>query len=205
MREILERLQRELPILEPVHHETNRGYGAAVRTGLAAGQAGCHGYALVMDSDLTNDPRCIHQFLGFMERAVDLIKASRYVPGGAMVGVPFHRVLISIVGNRLASLLLGVPIADCTNGFRPIRLALWERIGVGEPGFASIMEEMYWAAFLGASFAVVPYTLTAHSGGQSASHFRDKPRVFLDYLRCPLRTRLGSRPGGQLNSGRRGK
>lgn len=191
---ILAELLREFPSLVVATHPRNWGYGAAVQTGIKRAAAAGLDYALFMDSDLTNDPKYIPAFVEQMRRGVDLIKGSRYVPGGGMVGVPRHRVVVSVVGNRLAAWLLGVPVADCTNGFRAVRLDLLARMELHERGFAVIMEELYLATCLGATFAEVPHILTSRKAAQGASRFQYRPAVFARYLKYPLKAFLGIRP-----------
>ena len=85
--EILRRLEKELALFDVAAHAANAGYGAALMTGarMAAKQGAV--YCLFMDSDLTNDPADIPKFTARMRDGFDLIKASRFVPGGGMDGV----------------------------------------------------------------------------------------------------------------------
>lgn len=191
--EILHRLAGECPRLTVLHHVRNLGYGRAILTGASGARRLGLTYVLFMDSDLTNDPKYISAFVEQMRRGVDLIKGSRYVPGGAMVGVPLRRVVVSVVGNRLAGGLLGVPVADCTNGFRAVRLDLLARMELQERGFAVIMEELYLAKCLGATFAEVPYVLSSRTASQGGSRFRYRPAIFARYLKYPLKAFLGIR------------
>src|SRR4051812_41216330 len=80
--EVLESAEKGNSILAVVTHEKNLGYGKALLTGgSAALQLGC-AFVIFMDSDLTNDPRFIRILAEKMEEGCDLVKASRYIPGG---------------------------------------------------------------------------------------------------------------------------
>jgi dolichol-phosphate mannosyltransferase len=193
--ETLDGLRRECPGLLVERHAHNRGYGQALLTGIARARAEGFVYALFMDSDLTNDPKYIPSFVDRMLEGVDVIKGSRYVVGGGMTGVPWHRVAVSVVGNKIAGWLLGVPVADCTNGFRAVKLDLLAKMRLTEPGFSVIMQELYFARFLGASFCEVPHTLTSRTAELRASSFRYRPGVFAQYLKYPIKAFLGIRPG----------
>jgi hypothetical protein len=149
-----------------------------------------------MDSDLTNDPACLPAFLTRMSEGYDLIKASRYAPGGRVVGVSAWKVLISAVGNRIARLLFGLPLTDSTNGFRAIRTTIFSRLDITEPGFSSIMQEIYQAKFLTRSFCEVPCTLTARPAQRRKSSFSYRPSVLYAYLKYPIRSFLGLSPRG---------
>jgi len=188
---ILQDLSRTHARLDVVTHPVNRGYGSALVSGSARAAERGFEYTLFMDSDLTNSPEDIPRFAQRMAEGVDVIKASRYVAGGRMVGVPWQRAIISRVGNGLARRLYRLSVHDCTNGFRAVRTSLLARMDLRERGFPVIMEELYWCRFLTRSFAEVPVTLT--NAGRVSS-FRYRPSVFLTYLRYPLRAFFGVQP-----------
>jgi glycosyltransferase involved in cell wall biosynthesis len=192
--EVLTCVHADLPQLVTIRHPQNRGYGAAVRTGVEEAARRGYDYVLFMDSDLTNDPRYIPDFVARMEEGYDVIKASRYVKGGGAQGVPAWKRAVSRLGNRLARRLLGLPVHDCTNGFRAVKTRLLARMRLTEPRFAVIMEELYQAKYVARTFVEVPHTLTARVGARRPSSFSYRPSVLWSYLKYPLRAALGRRP-----------
>jgi glycosyltransferase involved in cell wall biosynthesis len=90
------------PGIRVIHHERNRGKGAALRTGFAA----AHGdVVLVQDADLEYDPEDYHALLQpILAGKADVVLGSRFVGGGP------HRVLYywHYVGNRLLTTLSNV-------------------------------------------------------------------------------------------------
>jgi len=191
---ILERVAPATPLLQVVTHPTNRGYGAALRTGVEAAHEGRFDYVLFMDSDLTNSPADVPRFVAEMERGADVVKATRYSGGGGVSGVPFSRWIVSAVGNRIARALFGVPIHDCTNGFRAVKVSLLERMALRERRFPVIMEELHWCRFLARTYAEVPVVLTARRADQRPTAFVYRPSVFWSYLKYPLLAFLRRRP-----------
>ena len=191
---ILDGLASSFPLLEVLHHPQNRGYGAALRSGVEAAADGGFEYVLFMDSDLTNHPADIPRFVVEMQKGFDVVKATRYSLGGRVSGVPFYRVAISAVGNQIARFLLGIPLHDSTNGFRAVRLTLLMELKLSENKFPIIMEELYWLKFRTRSFTEIPVKLTNRSADQRATTFVYHPRVFWNYLKYPLRAFLGRRP-----------
>ncbi len=187
-------LASEESLLTVVRHATNRGYGAAIVTGAREAFERGFEYVLFMDSDLTNDPVDIPRFLDAIDRGVDVVKATRYSLGGDVVGVSASKVFVSKVGNRVARLLMRVPIHDCTNGFRAVRTSALARMKLTETEFPVIMEELFWCRWLGLSFAEVPVTLSRRSTEQRSSAFRYAPRVFWDYLKYAVRSAFGLAP-----------
>lgn len=185
-RELLENLRRDSGDIEVVHHDVNQGYGAALRTGARrALDFGCE-WVLFMDSDLTNPPTDVIRFHDLLGDSVDYVKASRYLPTGRVVGVPWQRRAVSVIGNRLAALLSGVPITDLTNGFRAIRTAAFLDMPLSERGFAIILEELYWARRMGLRLAEVPTVLTNRAAEQRSSSFGYRPAVLWSYGRYAL-------------------
>jgi dolichol-phosphate mannosyltransferase len=197
--EILQQLSPSLPRLRVLTHPQNCGYGRALRTGVEQARRDGYDYALFMDSDLTNDPTDIPRFVAEMERGTDVIKASRYVGTGRMEGVPLHRALISRLGNQAARLLFGLGLRDCTNGFRAVRVPILAQMDLRENGFPIIVEELYQAKFLAATYAEVPVVLTSRQRDGRRTSFSYWPSTFCKYLRYAVKARLGIRPS------RRGK
>jgi dolichol-phosphate mannosyltransferase len=191
--EVLSGLGPALGRLIVVRHSTNRGYGAGLRSGIAAAAAEGLEYVLFMDSDLTNDPAYLADFAQQMANGADVIKASRYVAGGGVEGVPEWRERLSVVGNAVARLLFRLPVRDCTNGFRAVRTDLLTAIDLEETGFAVIMEELYRLRPLAQSYAEVPIVLTARTDDLRPSSFSFGPRALLRYLKYPVLSFLRGR------------
>jgi len=96
-------------------HAINKGYGAALKTGVRFAIDNNYEYVVFMDSDLTNHPKYLKDFYEKMLEGYDYIKASRYCPGGGMSGVSWQRRLISFWGNKVARLMFApraVSVAD---------------------------------------------------------------------------------------------
>jgi dolichol-phosphate mannosyltransferase len=169
-----------------LRHDVNRGYGAGLGTGVVEAHRRGLAYVLFMDSDLTNDPAYLSAFASHMAEGVDVIKASRYVPGGGTRGVPLWRSSLSRLGNMTARVLFGLPVLDCTNGFRAVRTDLLASIHLQENGFAVIMEELHRLRPHARSYAEVPNVLGARSVEHGRSSFSFGPVAMARYLKYPL-------------------
>ena len=100
-----------------VRHETNRGLGAAVRTGLrAAVEAGASAVAY-LDADLEYYPEDIPRLVEpILEGRADYVLGSRF-PGGAR-GMRLHRRLGNYAFTALLVVLTGRRISDGQTGMR---------------------------------------------------------------------------------------
>ncbi|HOW43040.1 MAG TPA: glycosyltransferase family 2 protein [Candidatus Omnitrophota bacterium] len=181
-------------IVTVIVHPRNKGYGAALRTGIAFAIDNGYEYVLFMDSDLTNHPRYLRAFYDRMLEGVDYIKASRYGKNAGVSGVPWHRRLVSFCGNSVARLLSGVPLHDLTNGFRAVKTSLLAKIRLTENGFAVIMEELFLVKPLARSYAEIPYVLTSRTAGQGKTHFTYDLKTYAAYLRYALKSARVRRP-----------
>jgi dolichol-phosphate mannosyltransferase len=191
---ILDRLAGELPQLEIVRHERNAGYGAALRSGIRRAAEANFDYALFMDSDLTNSPEDISRFVEKMKEGYDMIKASRFIAGGRMEGVPWRRGIFSHTGNFVARALFGLGLQDCTNGFRAVKVEILRRMNLRESGFPIIVEELYQAKSLARTFSEVPVVLTSRAGDHRPTSFSYKPKTLRKYLGFALKAFFGIRP-----------
>lgn len=110
-----------------LHRGGKLGLGTAYIAGFKYALANGYDAAFEMDADFSHDPRYLPNFLAKIERA-DLVIGSRYIPGGSTPNWSPGRRLISGCGNLFARVVLGMPIHDCTAGFRCYRRAVLKNI-----------------------------------------------------------------------------
>src|SRR5262245_24918668 len=111
------------PRLHCLHRGGKQGLGTAILAGMR--YAIDHGYQYVvnLDADFSHAPRDLPALITGMEPsehspAADVMIGSRYVPGGAIVGWPLKRHLMSRGVNVYARRMLGLAAKDCSAGFR---------------------------------------------------------------------------------------
>ena len=152
-----------------IQHEQNQGLAAAIRTGLVAGAEGAepHDVVVTMDADRTQRPEAILLMLEKIEAGCDLVIASRYRKGANVVGVPWHRNLLSLGGRVLFQTLFPTKgVRDYTCGARAYRVGLLhdmiEQFGdnlVSEEGFSCMVDVLLKARSLKPKFGEVPINL----------------------------------------------
>ena len=92
------------------------GLGSALRDGInAAIDEGCH-HVLTMDADLSHDPMDVPTLLeAACSSDIGFVQASRYIPGGMVVGWSRSRRFKSWLANTLCQWLLDCPKESTTN------------------------------------------------------------------------------------------
>ncbi len=112
--EIVRDLMKKYQGLRLIIRTDERGLATAVRRGaLEAGP----GPVVVMDADLSHDPKYIPEMLSKITDGYDLVIGSRYINGGKIINWPGHRIAVSRVATWLARLLLRVHVKDPMSGF----------------------------------------------------------------------------------------
>ena len=119
-RQILDELAREVPELEVVHHERNRGYGAALKTGIRRASADL---IVITDADGTYPNERLPELLEIAKDA-DMVVGARTA---ADVQYPLIRKIPKLFLRRYASWLAGETIPDINSGMRVFRKSVAER------------------------------------------------------------------------------
>jgi dolichol-phosphate mannosyltransferase len=116
--------------LTVLRHETNRGLGAGLRTGIywCLDHAGDDDVIVTLDADNTHPPALIPALVGSLGERHDLAIASRYRAGAAVRGVPGYRRALSDAGRLVFQILFPIPgVRDYTCCFRAYRARLLQR------------------------------------------------------------------------------
>lgn len=159
-----------LPGVEVLRRSTKDGLGSAYRAGFRWGMD--HGFEIMveMDADLSHDPAALPSLLAGIDDGADLVIGSRYVPGGSIPDWAWHRKALSRWGNRYASTMLRLAVADATAGYRAYRTSLLERLdlpSVRADGYGFQIEMTYRSAGLDARIEEVPIAFTDRTKGTS--------------------------------------
>jgi glycosyltransferase involved in cell wall biosynthesis len=117
--EIADELAAEIEQVRVVHHETNLGYGTAIKTGLSQAR---YEWICFTDGDDEYDVYDLEKLLR-LDRFYDLIITFRYVK---LYSSP--RIFISWVYNRLVRFLFSTPYRDISTGLRMIRKSLVQEL-----------------------------------------------------------------------------
>jgi len=155
--------------LRVLHRTGPRGFGRSCLEGLAQAMAEPADVVCQMDADFSHDPDELPR-LAEATRTHDLVIGSRYVPGGLVANWPLHRLAVSTVANWYVRVTLGLPVRDCTAGFRCwrrdalARMPLWQ---IESNGYAFQIEMAWEAARRGFRIAELPIHFVERQRGRS--------------------------------------
>jgi glycosyltransferase involved in cell wall biosynthesis len=126
-----------------VHHEKNRGYGGAQKTGLRAGlERGCGAFAVV-HADGQYAPELVTSLLAPIEAGeAEIVQGSRMVGGGALAGgMPLVRYAANRALTALENLCFGTRMAEFHSGYM-----LYSRRLLGEVPFGALQDNFNFDA-----------------------------------------------------------
>lgn len=167
--------------------QKSTGLGGAIIEGLRAAKGDP---ILVMDADLSHNPKYIPAFLEKSSQGHDIVIGSRRIEGGGIVGWGLYRRMVSWVGNSLGRRLAGVDTHDLTSGYRLYSRRIIEALDFERfrsSGYAFQLEVLAAASERGFRIGVVPIVFYDRAEGVSKLSKGDIFEFFLTALRLGLR------------------
>jgi dolichol-phosphate mannosyltransferase len=165
---VLDRAAGE-PRIHLMERSGKQGLGAAYRAGFGWGLERGYDALVEMDADLSHPPERLPALLDGLAEA-DLVVGSRYVPGGRTVNWSRLREAISRGGNAYVRLALGVPVHDCTAGYRAYRREVLEELpveSIRSNGYCFQVEMAHRTWQEGFRVVELPITFTERASGVS--------------------------------------
>lgn len=154
-----------------LHRSRKEGLGVAYRDGFRWVLERPDARAVVqMDADFSHDPAALPALIAPLMGSADLVLGTRYMPGGATVGWPWYRKIVSRAGTVFARTVLLLPYRDLTGGFKAWRRELIDAIRLRETsgsGYGFQIETTWWAHRRGASIVQVPIVFRERAAGAS--------------------------------------
>jgi dolichol-phosphate mannosyltransferase len=175
-----------------LHRAGKLGLGTAYVAGFKYAIEHNYDAAFEMDADFSHDPRYLPDFLTAIENA-DLVIGSRYIHGGGTPNWSFIRRCISGCGNIFARFMLGIPVHDCTAGYRCYRREVLESIeldSVQSQGYAFQVEMAYRVMRQGFKIVEIPIIFMDRRVGQS----KMSRKIVIEAFTYVLRARTGRVP-----------
>ena len=117
--DVLAELSRQYPQVRVIHHATNRGYGAALRSGFAAARKE---WVFYTDGDAQYDPHDLVRLLAVWNENVDVVTGYKIARND-----PFYRVILGRLYHYLMVFVFRLRIHDVDCDFRLIRRRVLDR------------------------------------------------------------------------------
>ena len=168
--DIVEKMRENEPRLHCLHREGKAGLGSAYIAGFEWALAETDApFVFEMDADFSHDPASLGDFLTAIEDA-DLVVGSRYLHGITVVNWPLSRLILSVDANIYASIVTGLPLKDCTGGFKCFRRETLEKLPldrVKSDGYSFQIELNWHAHRQGLRITEIPIVFTDRAVGVS--------------------------------------
>ena len=191
--DIADELARAEPRVSVLHRTQKGGLGSAYLAGFRRALAGKYEYVAQMDADFSHRVEDLPRLIAAMDRA-DVAIGSRSVAGGGAVDRSPLRRLVSAGGSAYARLLLGLPVRDCTGGFKCFRreaLLGVDLDAVRAKGYAFQVEMNHLCHRGGLRLVEVPIVFPDRVAGRSKMTWR----IFVEGWVAVIRLRLDRRRG----------
>lgn len=167
--DLAEALGKQLGGIHILHRPGKLGLGTAYVAGFRYALADDFTCVFEMDADFSHNPKYLPELLGMAE-SYDLVIGSRYVAGGDTPDWRLIRRIISGGGNIFARNVLGLPVRDCTAGFKCYRravLAAFDLDRINLQGYAFQIETVYQAFKAGFRIGELPIVFPDRRLGHS--------------------------------------
>jgi len=168
--ELADQLAAQGEAVHVIHRTGKAGRGSACIAGFRFALERTKAPLVVeMDADFSHHPKYIPELL---QRAdtYDMVVGSRYMPGSRIVDWGLSRRVFSKLANAFARIMLGLPIRDCTNGYRCYRREALQGLdleAIQTSGYIVLSEIALLLQRSGARFAEIPTVFVNRRRGQS--------------------------------------
>jgi dolichol-phosphate mannosyltransferase len=158
------------PAVRVLHRQGKRGYGDSLTDGFRSALEKGAPVIASMDCDFSHDPDTLPALLSAIREA-DVVIGSRYVSGGEIRNWGLYRTSLSATANAFVRALFGLPVRDCTSGFRAYRREVLEQLPwsrLHSTGYSFLVEALYWSTRPpGRRLREVPICYAERTAGQS--------------------------------------
>ena len=173
-----------------------RGAHGAIMAGFAASRAP---FVMVYPADDDFNGAIVDAMVGKAEAGADIVCASRFIPGGCMVGCPWLKALLVRTAAFTLYNVARLPTHDPTSGFRLFSRRVIDRIAVeSDSGFCYSIELLVKCHRLGWPVAEVPAQWFERTKGTSRFRVISWLPAYLRWFGYAFATTFLRRPAGSV-------
>lgn len=169
--EVLAEVAREMPELVLLRNDGLHGFGRAIQKGLASftGDA-----VVIMMADESDDCRDVVRYWQELNKGVDCVFGSRFLPGGGVIDYPKVKYFLNRTANLFVRMLFRHGLNDTTNAFKAYRREVIEGcMPILSPHFNITVELPLKAIVRGYTWAVIPITWRNRRAGVAKLKIRE--------------------------------
>jgi glycosyltransferase involved in cell wall biosynthesis len=167
--------------------EPTPGKGSALRAGFARARGEI---VVMLDADGSMEPSEIVRYVAKIEEGYELVKGSRFMPGGGTTDISRLRSLGNLVLLALANRLYRSSFTELCYGFMAFRRSAMERLSLTAEGFEIETQIVVDALRAGLRVVEVPsFEAERRSGTSNLRTVRDGTRVLRELLRASVSER----------------
>ena len=155
--------------IQVIHRPGKLGLGSAYCDGFRAALGMGADYLIEMDADFSHDPVVLPVFLETIQNC-DLVIGSRYLNGVSVVNWPIRRLMLSVFASLYTRMITGLPVMDCTSGFKCFSRKAIEAINLDQvrsDGYSFQIEMNYRCMEKGFRIVEVPIIFIDRHAGSS--------------------------------------
>jgi len=157
------------PRLHLLRRDKKMGLGTAYVAGFRYALARDYERIIEMDADFSHDPKDLSRLLE-ASAASDIVIGSRYITGVNVVNWPLKRLLLSMFASYYTRSITGLPLRDCTAGFKCFRREVLETIEldrIQSDGYSFQIEMNFRAWVKGFRILEIPIIFVDRAAGTS--------------------------------------
>jgi dolichol-phosphate mannosyltransferase len=175
-----------------IRHETNRGYGAALKTAFDFAIENDYDVLVTIDCDGQHEPQRIGQLVAAC-RDADIVSGSRYLRNKEQAQrAPAERRQINTQITRELNERLGLSLTDAFCGFKAYRVPALAKLTITEPGYGMPIEVWVQAAHHRLRIVELPVPLIYLDEVRSFGGSLDDGRMRLEYYHRVLDTAIAT-------------
>ncbi|UCE04353.1 MAG: polyprenol monophosphomannose synthase [bacterium] len=166
---IVEKISQSEPKVHLLKRPGKAGLGTAYVAGFKYALERDYDYVFEMDADFSHDPDEIPNFLQAIKK-YDLVIGSRYKCGVNVVNWPLTRLVLSVGANKYTQIITGLPVKDCTGGYKCFRREVLKAIDldkIDSDGYSFQIEMNFKAWKKGFKIGEIPIVFTDREAGSS--------------------------------------
>jgi glycosyltransferase involved in cell wall biosynthesis len=165
---LLEEIERCFPQVAIKRHESNRGYGGALRSGFASAT---RDWVFYTDGDAQYDVRELDRLVEAIAEDVDVVQGYKITRHD-----PLHRIVIGRIYHHMVKLAFGLKVRDVDCDFRLIRRSVFDAVELKSDSGVICAEMMTKIQRAGLKVTEVPVHHFERQHGKS--QFFNFPRIF---------------------------